>query len=59
MPPKAQKEICYPITSEEHFLQLVNPENKKLLGKLIYSKKDIFSCRSSPIMVRTLHCHEH
>lgn len=35
MPPKAQKEIVYPITSEEHFLQLVNPENKKLVGNLI------------------------
>eukprot|EP00347_Sterkiella_histriomuscorum_P016014 403354829 len=31
MPPKPQKEIVYPITSEEHFNQLVNPENKKLL----------------------------
>lgn len=33
MPPKAQKEIVYPITSEEQFYQIVNAENKKLSGK--------------------------
>ena len=30
MPPKAQKEIVYPINSEEHFQSIANPENKKL-----------------------------
>ena len=30
MPPKQQKEIVYPINSEEHFTQIANPENKKL-----------------------------
>jgi len=35
MPPKPQKEIIYPITSEEHFYQIVNPENKKLHGTYI------------------------
>ena len=34
MPPKAQKEIIYPITSEEQFLQIIAPENKKLSGML-------------------------
>lgn len=34
MPPKAQKEIIFPITSEEQFQQIVNPENKKLHGTL-------------------------
>jgi len=38
MPPKAQKEIVYPITSDEHFLQIINPENKKLVGKNIFVK---------------------
>ena len=35
MPPKVQKEIVYPITSEEQFYQIVNPENKKLAGKIL------------------------
>ena len=35
MPPKAQKEIVYPITSEEQFLQLIAPENKKLQGRFL------------------------
>jgi hypothetical protein len=39
MPPKAQKEIIYPITSEEHFHQLINPENKKLLGMYLTMAK--------------------
>ena len=30
MPPKAQKEIVFPITSEEQFLGIIVPENKKL-----------------------------
>jgi len=35
MPPKvAQKEIVYPITSEEQFNNIVCPENKKLHGNL-------------------------
>jgi hypothetical protein len=32
MPPKAQKEIVYPITSEDQFYQIIAPENKKLSG---------------------------
>ena len=32
MPPKAQKEIVFPITSDEQFLQIIAPENKKLTG---------------------------
>lgn len=36
MPPKAQKEIIYPIQSDEQWNQIVNPENKKLVGKLIF-----------------------
>ena len=32
MPPKAQKEIVVPITSAEMFLELIAPENKKLIG---------------------------
>ena len=36
MPPKPQKEIVYPITSDEHFAQIVNQENKKLVGTFIY-----------------------
>ena len=32
MPPKAQKEIVVPITSTEQFLELISPENKKLIG---------------------------
>lgn len=34
MPPKAQKEILFPITSEEQFLNIISPENKKLTGIL-------------------------
>ena len=30
MPPKAQKEILFPITSEEQFTNITQPENKKL-----------------------------
>ena len=30
MPPKQQKEIVYPITSEEQYLQIASAENKKL-----------------------------
>ena len=32
MPPKAVKEIVYPIISEEQFYQIIAPENKKLSG---------------------------
>lgn len=32
MPPKAQKEIIAPITTPEMFLELIAPENKKLIG---------------------------
>ena len=35
MPPKAQKEIIYPITSEEQFYQIIAPENKRLAGKVL------------------------
>ena len=41
MPPKAQKEIVYPINSEEHFTQITSPENKKLSSKFtiqVYNK---------------------
>ena len=31
MPPKQQKEIVYPINSEEHFHQIASQENKKLV----------------------------
>ena len=31
MPPKQQKEIVYPINSEEHFHQIASPDNKKLV----------------------------
>ena len=38
MPPKAQKEIVVPITSQEMFLELIAPENKKLIGiSIIYA----------------------
>ncbi len=38
MPPKAQKEIVYPILSEEQFYSIVNQENKKLHGTLMLVK---------------------
>ena len=38
MPPKPQKEIVYPITSEEQFYQVISVENKKLAGKVLYYK---------------------
>lgn len=50
MPPKAQKEIVYPITSEEQFYQIVNPENKKLHGTL-FTDLLINSDRCSSFMV--------
>ena len=43
MPPKAQKEIIYPITSDEHWHSIVNPENKKLAGKLFLSLNNSIS----------------
>lgn len=33
MPPKQQKEVVQAITSTEQFLELISPENKKLIGK--------------------------
>ena len=32
MPPKQQKEIVQAIASTEQFLELISPENKKLIG---------------------------
>ena len=32
MPPKQQKEIVQAITTPEQFLELIAPENKKLIG---------------------------
>lgn len=43
MPPKAQKEIVYPIQSDEQFLSIISPENKKLVGKSIISLIPIHS----------------
>lgn len=37
MPPKQQKEIVQAINSAEHFLELISPENKKLIGMSIVS----------------------
>ena len=36
MPPKQQKEIVQAITSPEQFLELIVPENKKLIGMNTY-----------------------
>jgi hypothetical protein len=33
MPPKQQKEIVSAIQSTEQFLELISPDNKKLIGK--------------------------
>jgi hypothetical protein len=33
MPPKQQKEIVQVITSADQFLELIAPDNKKLIGK--------------------------
>ena len=35
MPPKVQKEIVSAIQSTEQFLELISPENKKLIGNYI------------------------
>lgn len=35
MPPKAQKEIVVAITTPEQFLELITPENKKLIGNKV------------------------
>ncbi len=36
MPPKVQKEIVQAITSTEQFLELIAPENKKLIGMCVF-----------------------
>ena len=60
MPPKGQKEIVYPITSEEQFLQIISPENKKLAGTyFICLLSKLFSDRSSFELVRTMRCNEY
>lgn len=35
MPPKQQKEIVQVVQSTEHFLELISPENKKLIGIIL------------------------
>ena len=36
MPPKQQKEIVVAIASQEQFLELIAPENKKLIGNIMH-----------------------
>jgi hypothetical protein len=51
MPPKVQKEIVYPINSEEHFHQIVNPENKKLVGTYNHSFNHLCLINSSFLVI--------
>lgn len=58
MPPKQQKEIVQAINSAEHFLELISPENKKLIGMFIVSNIAFFSDRYSLELVRPMRSHE-
>lgn len=58
MPPKGQKEIVYPITSEEQFMQIIAPENKKLVGNAHPLLTLLFSYRCASILVWTLRRYE-
>ena len=57
MPPKQQKEIVTAIATPEQFLELIAPENKKLIGTS-FNFNNNFSNRRPSDMVRAMRCYD-